>query len=173
MRSHLKTLGEVMKQNVELCEKEKGNLDSLQEKYIEAVNSTFTKRRSESDEKLRTCNVKLKTHYEELEQKITALEERVNTHQDSQALYSNHDAIEMEQELKDLVGKCIPDGFELKSSVFVAEVNFDTDMESIQARIQNLVLHSKGKWNALLASRSWMQNPSALGHELAYSLSGA
>ena len=128
--------------NDEKYEKEKGQLHTLQGRYIDAINKIFEKKEQECSKRLKTCNSEIQSQVEMLRSKMNTLEERVKTHEDAQTVYSNHDVIETDRELKNLVTE--NEQYEFDPNVHELQTMnypgiFDVQTEDIAAKIESFV----------------------------------
>ena len=149
MKSDLDKLEAIMQENEDKYKNEKEKLHALQQKCIEAVIGIFDKKGTECFESLYDCNTEIESNIERLVTKIKTLQERVNTHEEAQAVYSTHDIIEMDKELKDLVSQYDPEEFDPKPHVLETMDGhecFDIKLEDITKEIENIVfIQQKGK----------------------------
>ena len=141
MQADLRKLETTLRENDEEYKYEQDQLKTLQEQYIEAVKQEFDRRESKSYQKLYTCNSEIKAHVARLTTKIDALKQRLKTHEDAQAVYSNHDVIEMDKELKDLVAQYNPMEFDPMPHRFAKTDGhecMDLRMEDITTKIEHI-----------------------------------
>ena len=144
MQADLRKLETTLRENDEKYKYEQNQLKTLQEQYIEAVKQVFDKRENERYQKLYTCNSEIKAHVARLTTQIDHLQTRTKTHLDAQAVYSNHDVIEMDKELRDLVAQYNPLEFDPKPHVFEKTNNpasLDWKMEDITTNVENFVFN--------------------------------
>ena len=149
MQADLEKLETTFQENDEKYKNEQGKLQTLQEQYIDAVNQVFGKREKDCYQKLYTCNSKIKDHVARLATKIDTLQDRVKTHNDAQAAYSNHDVIEMHTELQNMVAQYNPLEYDPKPHVLETMDDhecFDVKLEDLTSQMEGFVFNrNEGK----------------------------
>ena len=146
MQADLEKLETTLQENDEKYKNEQGKLQILQEQYIGAVNQVFDKREKECSQKLYTCNAEIKAHVARLTTKIGSLKDRVKTHKDAQAVYSNHDVIEVDKELKELVAQYNSLEYDPKPHALETMGNhecFDVKLEELTSQMEGFVFNRK------------------------------
>ena len=145
MKFDLRNLKTTVSQNEAKYRKRTGQLHTLKEQYIAVINDIFNKKEKDYQEELYTCNSKIKSRVARLNTKICSLEDRVKTHEDAQAVYSNHDVIEMHKELQDLVAQYDQTEFDREPHALKTMNHLNVRMEDSTPIIERLIFNQEGK----------------------------
>ena len=146
MQANLNVIDGIVNENIQLHRKENHELDVLQDENIKAIQCVVNKLKSERSSTLEAYNAELQAHRDDLEEKVKTLDKRIKTHMESQAEYTNHDAIEMDKELKDIAKQYTPLGFNPRSFVLRSSSNQQlllTELGHIEAKLKEAASSQK------------------------------
>ena len=154
METNLRAIRYVMEINDEAYKQEKQQLGAQKEQFIQIVNNIFDKSKGQLEKRRVDINSELKDHAHKLEQDIGTLREKLQIHESSLAVYSNHDVIEMDNEIRDKAARYTPIDLDPRPFVPATMVNAsssETDIEDLTAKFEKLVFTRKeGMFKLLL-----------------------